>query len=207
MLVYVLQWLANEELIPKNPCAVIKPIKCPDEERFPFSAVELDALKQACKNQKERAIVEILVSSGIRVSELSNMDVSDLDFSSLAVHVRQGKGGKDRTTFMTDVARLHIQKYLLTRTDNDTALFINKNRSRLKSGGIQFILKELGKRAEVSNVHPHRFRRTFATGLASRGMPIQEIQRLLGHSDINTTMTYVSTNSEKIKASYRQFIA
>ena len=201
------QWLTNEDMIEKNPCTLIKPIKCQDAEKFPFSAVELDALKHACKNQKERAIVELLVSSGIRVSELSNMDVSDIDFSGLAVHVRNGKGGKDRTTFMTDVARMHLQKYLLTRTDNSTALFTNKNHSRIRSGGIRFILKELGERANVSNVHPHRFRRTFATGLASRGMPIQEIQKLLGHSDINTTLTYVRSNGEKIKASYRQFIA
>ena len=200
-------WLYREEMIKKNPCDVIKPIKCANIERFPFSSVELDALRHACKNNKERAVIELLASSGIRVSELCNLDVSDLDFSGMTVRVRRGKGGKDRTTYMTDIAKLHLQRYLLGRHDERIEAFLNKNHGRMNAGGIRFILNRIGKRANVQNVHPHRFRRTFATGLAARGMPIQEIQKLLGHSDINTTLTYVNTTNEKIKASYNQYIA
>lgn len=200
-------WLYREDLINKNPCEVIRPIKCANIERFPFSSVELDALRHACQSTKERAVIELLASSGIRVSELCNLDVSDLDFSGMTVRVRRGKGGKDRTTYMTDIAKLHLQRYLLGRHDERIEAFLNKNHERINTGGIRFILNRIGKRAKVQNVHPHRFRRTFATGLAARGMPIQEIQKLLGHSDINTTLTYVNTTNEKIKASYRQFIA
>lgn len=200
-------WLHREDFIEKNPCELIKPIKCANIERFPFSSVELDALRHACKNLKERAIVELLASSGIRVSELCNLDVSDLDFSEMTVRVRHGKGGKDRTTYMTDVARLHMQRYLMERHDERVEAFLNKNHKRMNAGGIQFILHRIGERANVYNVHPHRFRRTFATLLANRGMAIQEIQRLLGHSNVNTTLMYVTASKKKIKASYEKYIA
>lgn len=207
MLSAFFKWLTEEEIISKNPCASIKPIKCPDEEKFPFSPVELDAIRSACNSLKERAIIETLVSSGVRVAELENMDVSDVDFGTLTVRVRHGKGGKDRTTFINDVAKLHLQKYLLSREDTCTALIVNRDGFRIHTGGIRYVLKEIGKRASVNNVHPHRFRRTFATDLAKRGMPIQEVQKLLGHSDINTTLRYAVINKDKIKASYQQYIA
>lgn len=201
------QWLTDEEVIPKNPCAVLKPIKCIAKEPKAFSAVELDAIRHACRNEKERAIIETLASSGVRVNELASMDVNDIDFSAMTVLVTNGKGGKQRTTYINEVARLHIQKYLLTRTDNSPALFCNKNHGRIAPGGIRHILKEIGKRAEVENVHPHRFRRTLATDLASRGMPVQEVQTILGHSGINTTMKYVCIDKHKVQSSYQQYIA
>lgn len=201
------QWMTNEELIPKNPCGAIKPIKCPHKEKYPFSAVELDILRHACSRPKERAIIEILVSSGIRVAELSNMDISDVDFHEKTMHVRNGKGGKDRTVFMSDVAKMHLQKYIESRSDNNVALICNKNYQRIRTGGIRKVLKIIANRANVSNVHPHRFRRTFATSMARRGMPIQEIQILLGHSNITTTTEYVCVDNAKVQASYRQHIA
>lgn len=200
-------WMTNDEIIDKNPCASIKPIKCPNKERFPFSSVELDALRNACDDLKERAIVELLVSSGIRVAELSHMNVSDLDFGNMTVRVRNGKGGKDRTTYMSDLAKLHVQKYLLSRSDENVALFLNFKYDRLESGGVRFILNTLAERAEVENVHPHRFRRTFATSLAQKGMPVQEIQKLLGHSNIETTLKYIHVDDQSIQAHYRQLIA
>lgn len=201
------QWMADEEIIAKNPCASIKPIKCPDKERFPFTSVELDALRHACNRPKERAIIELLVSSGIRVAELANMDVTDIDFHERTVHVRNGKGGKDRTTYMSDVAKVHLQKYLSTRKDDNVALISNKNYQRICTGGIRRVLNAVAKRANVSNVHPHRFRRTFATSMARRGMPVQEIQKLLGHTSLQTTMKYVCVDDTKVKASYGQYIA
>jgi site-specific recombinase XerD len=121
------------------------------------------------------------------------------------VHVRFGKGAKERITYLTPVARQHLKKYLASRSDVTPALFTNAKGDRLQSSGIQFILKQIEKRSGVSNVHPHRFRRTFATKLAARGMDIQEIKVLLGHSDINTTLTYVYTNDAQIKSSYAKY--
>lgn len=202
------QWLTLEEEIPKNPCLNIKPIKYKDEVRKAFSEVEIDQLRSACRNSRERALVEFLLATGVRVSELSNMNVADVDFDKMTVHVRHGKGAKERITYISDVAVSHLRKYLLARKDSNEALFCSaKYRNRTGVDGIQYALRTIGKRAGVSNVHPHRFRRTFATMLANRGMKVQEIQKLLGHSSLATTMEYVVVDHTKIQASYKQYIA
>ena len=201
------QWLVNEEIIPKNPVAKLKPIKCPKEIKKPFSEVEIDALRGACKTLKDRALIEILLSTGVRVSELSGMEVKDINQSTLAVHVIHGKGNKERMTYTTAVALKHLLAYLSDRRGISQALFCNYKNEPLGVSGIEKILKDIAKRAGVENVHPHRFRRTFATGLAKRGMDIQEIQQLLGHVNINTTMRYVYVDADKVQSSYRKFIA
>lgn len=201
------QWMAVEEIIAKNPCAAIKPIKYVDQVRKPFADVEIDALRGACQTKKERAIVEVLLSTGIRVSELSGLDQADVDTHSLTVHVRHGKGDKERITYITNVALKHLAAYWNDRAENGVAAFYNGKHGRLNAGGVRHILNCLAERAAVENVHPHRFRRTFATGLAARRMDIQDIQALLGHSSINTTMEYVYTSELKTKASYQKHIA
>ena len=201
------QWLTDDEVIPKNPVSKIKPIKCPKEVKEAFSDVELDALRSSCRSIKERALIEILVSTGVRVSELASMEVKDVDLNTLAVHVVHGKGSKERITYMTAVAAKHLLSYLRQRKEDGPALFYNKNHAPLGSDGIRHILNTIAKRAGVTNVHPHRFRRTFATNLARRGMEIQEIQKLLGHTNINTTMVYVQTDDSKVKASYQKYTA
>lgn len=201
------QWMTQEEIIQRNPCMTIKPIKYKDKIRYPFSAVEIDCLRSACRNKKERALIEILIASGVRVSELASMEKTDIDMATLSVHVRNGKGKKERTTYITDLAKTHLQKYLMARKETGPALFYNHSGKVLLSNGIRYILKQIGERAGVDNVHPHRFRRTFATGLAARGMDIQEIQKLLGHSNVNTTMEYVYIDGDKIQRSYKQYIA
>ena len=201
-------WLLNEEIIVKNPMAKITPIKYPEEIKKPFSDVEIDKLRFACRTSKERAIVELLLSSGVRVSEACQLDVTDIDFITMDVNVRHGKGDKPRTTYISDVAATHIKQYLAERPESDmVCLLCNNMHKRLEVGGLRHILNVLQERAGVENVHPHRFRRTFATKLASRGMAIQEIQALLGHSNINTTMEYVCADKEKVKSSYRKYIA
>ena len=200
-------WLLQEELINKNPCANIATIKFTDKVRLPFSIVEIDALRFACKNDKERALIEVLLASGMRVSELTNVRISDIDFNKLSVHVTKGKGSKERTVYINELARTHLQKYLLSRKAIGDYLFYNKKGNPLNAGGVRHILNEIAKRANVDNVHPHRFRRTFASGLASRGMELQEIQRLLGHTNINTTLEYVYTSDEKVHSSYLRYIA
>lgn len=201
------QWLVLDEVIDKNPCAKIKPIKCTEKVRTAFSQVEIDALRSACKTPKERALIEFLLSSGLRVSELCDVKVSDIDFNSLSVHVRHGKGAKERVTYIDDLTKTHLQRYLMARSEDGVFLFYNKNHDQFASGGVRFVLKTIEKRAKVTNVHPHRFRRTFATNLSKRGMGIQEIQKLLGHANINTTMEYIHTDDSVVHNSYRKYTA
>ena len=201
-----MKWAVIEEIIPSNPCDTVKTIKFSEPDKQPFSDVELDALRSACKDTKERAIIELLATTGIRVSELTKLDLSDVDFSKLSVHVRQGKGGKSRTVYMTDVTRIHIQKYLLSRKNNNDAL-IQSRRGRYNPNGVWNLLQTIGARAGVTDVYPHRFRHTLASNLAARGVPIQEIQKILGHSGINTTLRYIHTDMRSVEASYRQHIS
>lgn len=201
------QWLLLEEVIQKNPCSSIAPIKYVDKIRLPFSNVEIDRLRFACKNEKERALIEVLLSSGVRVSELVNIMLQDVDFNRMSIHVTNGKGGKQRTVYINSLALSHLQKYLFARGDMGNYLFYNKKHEQLNPGGVRYILNEIAKRANVENVHPHRFRRTFATRLADRGMDIQEIRKLLGHSNINTTLEYVYTSDESVHTSYQKYIS
>ena len=200
-------WLVEEEIVGKNPCRSVKPIKYEDKVKLPFSSVELDAIRSACQKDKERAIVEFLLATGVRVSELCSMCLSDINFETMAIKVRNGKGSKQRTVYMTDLAKKHLCNYLENRDVNGQYLFYNKQKQPLNAGGVRHILKVLEQRSGVENVHPHRFRRTFATGLSNRGMEIQEIARLLGHANINVTLEYVYTSDEQIHNSYRKFIA
>lgn len=201
------QWMTREELIPKNPCANVSVIKYTEKVKMPFSSVEIDALRMACRTDKERALIEFLLASGVRVEELTHIKITDIDFNNLSVHVTHGKGDKERTVFINELAKTHICKYILSKNAPGDYLFHNKNKTRLKITGVRYLLREVGKRAGVDNVHPHRFRRTFASGLAARGMNVQDIQRLLGHSDINTTMKYVSIDESMIQNSYKRFTA
>lgn len=201
------QWMVNDDVIKSNPVARLKPIKFADEIRKPFSDIEIDALRFACKSRKERALVEVLLSTGVRVSELSSMLTTDIDMNMMTVHVVHGKGSKERMTYITPVAVKHLKAYLNERAENGSSLFYNKNHEPLNSGGVRVILNGIAKRANVDDVHPHRFRRTFATNLSKRGMEIQEIQKLLGHTNINTTMVYVAIDETKVATSYRRFTA
>ena len=201
------QWLLQEDHITKNPLMNIPPIKCPNKVRLPYSTIEIDALRFACRSLKERAIVELLLSTGMRVSELTGLEIQDVNFGEMSIHVRHGKGAKERTVYMTDLARQHLRAYLADRKAFDGAVFLNIEGKPINPGGVRHVLHELGKRAGVENVHPHRFRRTFATSLANRGMDIQEIRKLLGHTNIDTTMEYVYTSDEKAHASYLRYSA
>ena len=200
-------WLTLEEVIEKNPCDNINKIKCRQEIKQPFSNIDLDALRGACETNRERALIEFLITSGVRINELITMNVDDIDFKNLSVHVRNGKSDKERVVYISDVTSIYLSEYLKERKDNNTALFCNKNHERMRDDGVRYILNKIGKRAGVDNVHPHRFRRTLATTLSARGMSIQEVQRILGHSNLNTTMRYVILNDSAVHSSYNKFIA
>lgn len=200
-------WLTNEGIIDKNIMLSIDTIKCPKKIKQQFSDVEIDALRSACKNDKQRAIIEVLLSTGVRVTELSEMKVDDIDFSNKTVNVQHGKGDKQRFTYISSIAIKYLKKYLETRKTESDYLFCNYRHTQLGAGGIRSLLKTVGEIAAVENVHPHRFRRTFATNLSNRGMNIQEIQKLLGHTNLNTTMKYVVVDDSRVKASYSKYIA
>ena len=196
-------WLQRESLIDKNPCVNLGVIKVPKKEKKTYSDAELEKLNRCCGNVRDRAILHFLRSTGCRISEVTelNRDVVHLDTLECVVH---GKGNKERTVYLDEVAGMMLQEYLAGRTDDVPALFINRYQDRINPNGIRAMLKELAKRAGVDHVHPHKFRRTLATGLARRGMPIQEVAKVLGHEKLDTTMKYVVLNKDDIKASYRR---
>jgi len=198
-------WMMKEEIIQKNPMLKITPIKFQQEVKLPFSDVEIDALRSACQTLRERAELELMLSSGARVSEVAGLDRTDVNLATLDVIIREGKGGKGRTTYINDVARLHLQRYISSRTDACPCMFLTRNGDRIEKGSIERDMRKLGARAGVENVHPHRFRRTFATGLAKRGMDVRSIQILMGHTNLNTTMHYISLDKEHLKTEYKRF--
>ena len=201
------QWLVAEGMVEKNPIESLNRIKYVKDVKKSFSDVEIDKLRCVCKTKKERAIIEILLSTGVRVAELSGMMIADIDKCNMAVNVRNGKGGKGRITYTTALALERLQEYLDCRKSSGDYLFYNKNNTPMQPGGIRFVLNTLGKRAGIDNVHPHRFRRTFATTAYKKGLDIHEIQRLLGHANINTTIEYINADDEIIKSSYRRYMA
>ena len=200
------KWMFNEQIIERNPGDMIKPIKKPKENKKAFSEEDIDAIRSVCEGKK-RAVVEFLLATGVRVNELCNLTIEDVDFDAMTVRVRMGKGGKDRQTYMTPIAKKYLVKYLETRKDNRTPLFVNRYGNTLTTGGVRALLADVGRKSGVENVHPHRFRRTLATTLSKRGMPIQEIQRILGHTNISTTQVYIETENSRTQAAYRQYAA
>lgn len=196
-------WVHAEGIIEKNPCKGLNAIKCKKEIKHPFSKTEIEILKGACKCKRDMAMLEFLLTTGCRVSELVSINISDLDFIHNQVKV-VGKGNKERILLFNDVCAMRLKEYLKERTDNEPALFIGKGSSRLKTGSIRFILNNWSKASGVDNVHPHRFRRTFATSMADRGMSIQDVATLLGHTNVNTTMVYISSSIDVVKNNYQR---
>lgn len=197
-------WLYNEGLIKNNPCANLNSIKCRKKVRLPFSDVEIEKLKEACDNARDKAIIAFLLASGCRISEVCGTGTDSIDFVSKECTVL-GKGNKERTVFLDDVSAMQIKNYLSRRDDDLPALFTGRGTERMTPHGVRKLLNIIAERAGVENVHPHRFRRTLATNLVDRGMPIQEVAAILGHEKIDTTMTYVFIDKENVKNSYRKY--
>ena len=197
-------WLHREGLIDKNPMANVGTIKVPKKIKKTYSGVDLQKLNDCCECLRDRAILHFLRATGCRISEMTELNRDQVDFEKLECIVH-GKGDKERTVYMDDIAGAVLKDYLKQRTDNEQALFIGKRRERLQPGGVRIMLKQLGERAGVDHVHPHKFRRTKATDLTRHGMQIQEVAALLGHEKLDTTMKYVVLNKDDIKSSYRRY--
>lgn len=197
-------WLWKENLIPTNPCANIGSIKSQKKIRHPYSAVDIQKLKDGCKSQRDKAIISFLLSTGARISEVCSLNRDDIDFTALECTVL-GKGNKQRTVYLDEVTAMELNNYLERRTDKSWALFSGKGTERMTPHGVRKMLDDLGKATGVENVHPHRFRRTLATNLINHGMPIQEVAMILGHENINTTMKYVYLDKNNVKNSYKKY--
>ena len=182
-------------------------LKVEKEIKKPFSAEELERLRDACLGVRDRAMIEFLYSTGVRVSEMAALNVGDIEMGRQELIV-YGKGSKQRRTYLTDSAKFYLKRYLKERDAKDSEpLFGTEHRPgrRLTVAGIQYMLRQLGKRADVKKVHPHRFRRTIATDLLARGMPLEQVSKLLGHEKLDTTMIYCTVVEEQVRASHRKY--
>ena len=197
-------WLQKEKLIDENPCTNLAPIKCIKKQKLPFSNVDIEKLKENCKTNRDKAIISFLLSSGCRISEVTQLNKSDIDFVKKQCKVL-GKGNKERIVYIDDITIMFLNRYFSERTDNYESLFAGKGTDRMTPHGIRRMLVELSKKSGVENVHPHRFRRTLATNLIYRGMPIQEVAKILGHEKLDTTMKYVYIDNNNLKFSYNKF--
>lgn len=200
-------WLTREEYIEKNPMLRIKKIKSEAVVKLPFSDNDLERLKNAAgftRNRKrDRALIELLLSTGCRVSEVVHIDLIDVDAVRKEIIVT-GKGNKQRKVYLSDKALYYLNEYISSRRDNHPALFVNRSGQRWSKQSIEKLLHTIGDRAGVDNVHPHRFRRTFATNALTKGMPVQYLQKILGHRSLDTTMIYCTVDDDSIKFEHRK---
>lgn len=197
-------WLQRESLIEKNPVINLGSIKVPKIVKELFTEIDMERMKAACKRIRDKAIISFLASTGCRVGELVALDRDSLDLNRMECVVH-GKGNKERTVLFDSVTAMFIRSYLKTRRDDNKALFVNRSGKRFGTDGIRDMLVRIQEASGVTHVHPHKFRRTLATNLAKRGMPIQDIAAILGHDKIETTMEYVMLNIEDIRYKYRQY--
>lgn len=198
------QWLERERIITINPMGNISPIKYCEEIRTTFSEVDIDMLRTACKTPRERAELELLLCTGIRAAELCSLNRQDIDLNNLTGFVT-GKGNKQRRIYITDICRKYLELYLKTRTDDNECLFYTRNKTRITPSVVRMDMNKIGEGAGIKDVHPHRFRRTFASNNSKKGMNTKTIQRLMGHTDVNTTMGYVSLDNETLKNEYNHY--
>lgn len=200
-------WLEDEDYIVKSPVRRIRRVKTAQVTKEVLSDEELEVLRDACESKRDLAIVDLLASTGMRIGELVRLDRKDVN-----LHEREclvmGKGNKQRPVYFDARAKLHLTEYLSSRADKSPALFVALDSSarRITVGSIELRLRDLGRSAGINRVHPHKFRRTLATHAIDKGMPIEQVQKLLGHAKIDTTMHYAMVNQNNVKASHRKYL-
>ena len=201
-------WLEDEDHILKSPIRRIHKVRSGTKVKETLSDENIELLRDNCIAIRDLAIIDLLYSTGIRVGELVNLNISDINFEERECIV-YGKGNKERRVYFDARAKLHLQDYLKSRTDNNQALFVtlDKPHERLKISGVEIRLRKLGRKLNIEKVHPHKFRRSMATKAIDKGMPIEQVQRLLGHQQIDTTMHYAMVNQNNVKISHRKYIA
>lgn len=202
------KWMRKKKYISESPAELLDPIKYDSKIKKPFNDEEREKLRCACSCERDWALLEFLYSTAARVSEVVSLNREDIDFTEKQCVVR-GKGGKERLLYLNATAVYHLKKYLEERTDDNPALFVGTKKpyDRLTDKGVQAVLRRLGKTAGISDVHPHRYRRTALTNAANRGMPLQDVQHLAGHASPETTMIYCTVDDVKVKAEHRMYLA
>jgi len=201
-------WLEEEDHILKSPVRRIHKIKTAKTVKETYSDEALETMRDECGHLRDLAMIDLLASTGMRVGELVKLNISDIDFENRECIVF-GKGNKERPVYFDARTKIHLKNYLDSRTDDNPALFVSllKPFDRLQISGVEIRLRELGRRLGIPKVHPHKFRRTLATMAIDKGMPIEQVQQLLGHAKIDTTMQYAMVNQANVKNSHRKFIA
>jgi integrase/recombinase XerD len=200
-------WLEDEDYILKSPVRRIHKVKTAKLIKDTLSDEQLETLRDNCTEIRDLAMIELLTSTGMRVGELVRINRKDVDFYERQIVVF-GKGNSEREVYFDARTKIHLKKYLEARTDDNKALFVSLSNpyNRLSIGGVEMRLRTLGKRAQIDKVHPHKFRRTLATMAIDKGMPIEQVQKLLGHVKIDTTLHYAMVNQTNVKNSHRKFI-
>lgn len=200
-------WLEEEDYILKSPVRRIHKVKTNKSIKETYSDEDLETMRDNCKEIRDLAMIDLLASTGMRVGELVLLNREDIDFNERECIVF-GKGNKERIVYFDARAKLHLLKYLETRKDENKALFVSLKApyKRLKIGGIETRLRKFGKALGLSRVYPHKFRRTLATVAIDKGMPIEQLQQLLGHQRIDTTLQYAMVKQSNVKIAHRKFI-
>lgn len=200
-------WLEDEDYIVKSPVRRIHKVKANQTVKETYTDEELEEMRDACTEIRDLAMIDFLSSTGVRVGELVKLDKVDVNMQERSCVVL-GKGGKEREVYFDARTKIHLQNYLNTRIDNNSALFVSllKPYDRLKISGVEIRLRELGRKTNIKKVHPHKFRRTMATKAIDKGMPIEQVQVLLGHRKIDTTLQYAMVNQNNVRNSHKRFI-
>lgn len=200
-------WLEDEDFILKSPVRRIHKVKTAKVVKDTYTDEALELMRDSCTNTRDLAIIDLLASSGMRVGEMVMLNREDIDFNERECVV-VGKGNKERLVYFDARTKIHLQNYLNERMDTNPALFVSLKvpHERLMIGGVETRLRELGKRLNLQKVHPHKFRRTLATSAIDKGMPIEQVQQLLGHQKIDTTMHYAMVKQQNVKLAHRKYI-
>lgn len=200
-------WLEDEDYILKSPVRRIHKVKTGTNIKETYSDEALELMRDSCTSLRDLAMIDMLASTGMRVGEMVLLNRDDIDFNERECIVF-GKGSKERVVYFDARTKIHLQNYLASRTDDDPALFVSLKspHRRLKIGGVEVRLRELGRRLELNKVHPHKFRRTLATMAIDKGMPIEQLQQLLGHRRIDTTLQYAMVKQSNVKMAHRKYI-
>lgn len=201
-------WLEEEDYILKSPMRRIHKIKTKTVVKSTISDEGIELLRDNCKEKRDLAIIDLLYSTGIRVGELVNLNIEDIDLEGRECVV-YGKGDKERRVYFDAKAKVHLKEYIETRRDNNEALFVTLDapHDRLKISGVEIRLRKLGRELNLDRIHPHKFRRSMATRAIDKGMPIEQVQKILGHSQIDTTMQYAMVNQNNVKSAHQKFMS
>ena len=201
-------WLEDEDYIIKSPVRRIHKIKTAVVVKEVLTDENLEMLRDECENIRDLSLIELLISTGMRVGELVNLNINSLNFEDRSCIVL-GKGNKEREVYFDAKTKLHLKEYISKRNDSNDALFVSMREphQRLSISGIELIIRTLGINSNINKVYPHKFRRTLATMAIDKGMPVEQVQKLLGHVKIETTMNYALVNQSNVKISHRRYIA